>query len=77
VKPDTNDDVHVIVASGPYMPTGSTQTPMLTQLIEVVKAKNAQVLVLVIFRNRFKIFNILSFHFAELSLAHLWIQIMI
>jgi hypothetical protein len=47
IKPDANEDLHVIVASGPYMHSGSTQTPILTQLVEQVKAKNAQVLILV------------------------------
>ncbi len=48
IRPDTNGDLNIIVTSGPYMPTGSTQTPVLGQLVEVVKAKNPQVLVLVI-----------------------------
>jgi hypothetical protein len=55
VKPDANGDLHVIVASGPYMQTGSTQTPALASLLEVVKSKNAQVLILVTFCNFFAI----------------------
>lgn len=46
VKPDENQDINIVVASGPYMATGSTQTPVLNQLIEVVKSKNTQVLIL-------------------------------
>lgn len=40
-------DLEIVIAAGPYMPTGSTQTAVLSQLVQHVKSKNAQVLILV------------------------------
>ena len=47
VNSDANEEIQIIVASGPFMQTGSVQTPIISQLVEVVMAKNAQVLIMV------------------------------
>ncbi len=47
VKLATDEDLITIVASGPYMTNGTIQTDQLELLVDVVKAKNAHVLILV------------------------------
>ena len=47
VKLGANEDLITIAASGPYMKNGSIQTDQLELLIDMVKAKNAHVLILV------------------------------
>jgi hypothetical protein len=46
---EPNEDLSIVVAAGPYMAHGSTNTTNLNLLIEAVKAKNAHLLILVIF----------------------------
>lgn len=50
VKPDVENtkELTIIAASGPYIMNGSLSTESLNNLVEVVKAKNANVLILVI-----------------------------
>jgi len=54
VKIGPDEDLITIVASGPYMTNGTIQTDQLELLIDVVKAKNAHVLILVCWLNKFQ-----------------------
>lgn len=47
VKLGADEDLVAIVASGPYMTNNSVQSDSLELLIDMVKAKNAHVLILV------------------------------
>ena len=47
IKLEPNEDLIAIVASGPYMANNSIQSDSLELLIDMVKAKNAHVLILV------------------------------
>ena len=49
VRLEQNEDLSMIVASGPYMINGSLNTTSLDSLIEAVKTQNVHLLVLVIF----------------------------
>jgi hypothetical protein len=49
VRLEQNEDLSIIVASGPYMINGSVNTSSLNSLIEAVKAQNVPLLVLVMF----------------------------
>ena len=51
VKPEFEKELIIIAASGPYIINGSLSTDSLTSLVEVVKAKNANVLILVRYFN--------------------------
>ena len=47
-KLEPNEDLKTIIAAGPFMANGSILTGQLELLIDVVKAKNAHILILVI-----------------------------
>lgn len=47
VKLEPNEELNVMVASGPYMATGSTQLDPLNSLVNAAKSKNVHVLILV------------------------------
>lgn len=47
IKLGPDEDLVAIVASGPYMTSNSIQSDSLELLIDMVKAKNAHVLILV------------------------------
>jgi hypothetical protein len=47
IKLEQNEDLSIVVAAGPYMANGSTNTTNLNLLTEAVKAKNAHLLILV------------------------------
>lgn len=49
VRLEQNEDLSMVVASGPYMINGSLNTTSLNSLIEAVKTQNVHLLVLVIF----------------------------
>ena len=49
VRLEQNEDLSMIVSSGPYMINGSLNTTSLDSLIEAVKTQNVHLLVLVIF----------------------------
>ena len=48
VKLEPNEDLKTIIAAGPFMANGSILTSQLELLVDIVKAKNAHVLILVI-----------------------------
>ncbi len=47
IRLEPNEDLSIVVAAGPYMAHGSTNTTNLNLLIEAVRAKNAHLLILV------------------------------
>ena len=49
VRLEQNEDLSMVVASGPYMINGNLNTTNLNSLIEAVKIQNVHLLVLVIF----------------------------
>ena len=58
VKLDANEDLTMLVASGPYMTHGGLLTTNLNLLVDIAKARNIHVLILVSKHKHFKTSNL-------------------